>query len=122
MTRDWVGAGGGEGATVAAESDDAEDAGIIKPGMDDMTNAPLEGWNEGEDPRLAVREEPRWVKMKLRGVELPWMERNESTPLVVRGEKLPTLPRPPMAKERGAFGASMLSGSGRYRARVVTLA
>ena len=63
VTRDWGGAGGGEGATIVAESDDEEDAGIIEPAMDDMTDAPLEGWNEGEDPRWAVREEPRWVRM-----------------------------------------------------------
>jgi hypothetical protein len=62
VTRDWGGAGGGEGATVVAESDDAEDAGIIEPAMDDMTDAPLEGWND-EEPCWAVREEPHWVRM-----------------------------------------------------------
>ena len=40
-----------------------EDAGIMEPAMDDMTDASLEGCNEGEDPRWAMREEPRWVKM-----------------------------------------------------------
>jgi hypothetical protein len=30
--------------------------------MDDMTDAPLEGWND-EEPRWAVREEPHWVRM-----------------------------------------------------------
>ncbi len=33
--------------------------------------------------------------------------------LVVRGEKLPTLPWPPMAKKIGGVGASILSGLGR---------
>jgi hypothetical protein len=59
VTRDWGGAGRGEGATVVADSNDAEDAGIIEPAMDDMTDALLEGWNEVEDSRRAVREEPR---------------------------------------------------------------
>ena len=63
MTRDWGGAGGGEGATVVAESDVVEDAGINEPTMGDMTDAPLEGWNEVKDPRWAMREEPRWVRM-----------------------------------------------------------
>ena len=63
VTRDWGGTGGGEGATIVAESDDAEDAGIIEPAMDDMTDAPPEGWNECEEPRWDVREEPRWVRM-----------------------------------------------------------
>jgi len=63
VTRDGDGAGGGEGAIVVAESDDAGDAGIIEPAMDDMTDAPLEGWNKVEDPRWAVREEPCWVNM-----------------------------------------------------------
>ncbi len=44
-------------------SDDVEDAGIMEPAMDDMTDASLEGCNEGEDPCWAMREEPRWVKM-----------------------------------------------------------
>jgi hypothetical protein len=104
-----------------AESDDSEGVGIIEPTMDDMTDAllPLVGWNEVEDPWVAVTEEPRWVKMWLRGVELPWMERNVSTSLVVREEKFPTLPLPPMAKERGEFCTLIPSGSRQNLARVV---
>ena len=47
-----------------AESDDSEGVGIIDPAMDDMTDAPLPlvGWNEVEDPWVAVTEEPRWER------------------------------------------------------------
>jgi len=65
VTRGGVGADGGEWATVVADSDESEDAGTIEPAMDDMTDAPLEGWTEVEDLQWAVRgdvrDEPCWV-------------------------------------------------------------
>jgi hypothetical protein len=59
VTGEGLGAGVGEGTTVVADSDDTEDAGTREPVMDDMTNVPLEGRTEAEEPRVAVRDEPR---------------------------------------------------------------
>ena len=58
-----MGTGGGEGAIVVANWDESEDVGTIEPGIDDMTNVPLEGRTKDEEPRSAVRDEPRWVRM-----------------------------------------------------------
>ena len=57
VTREGVGAGVGEGATVMADSDELEDARTIEPAMDDMTNVPLEGRTKAKEPRLAVRDD-----------------------------------------------------------------
>ena len=126
VTGEGVGAGGGEGATVVADWDESEDAGTIEPAINDMTDVPLEGRTEDKEPRLAVRDEPRWVRMYLRWVDPPGMERIHSMSLIVKGEMLPALLIPPMAKERGAASASLPSGSGgqhpAHGGPVVTLA
>ena len=57
VTREGVGAGVGEGATVVADSDELEDARTIEPAMDDMTNVPLEGRTKAKEPHLAVRDD-----------------------------------------------------------------
>ena len=59
VTGKGLGAGMGEGTTIVAESDEKEDAGTREPAMDDMTDVPLEGRTEAEEPRMAVRDEPR---------------------------------------------------------------
>ncbi len=46
-----------------ADWDESEDAGTIEPVINDMTDVPLEGRTEDKEPWLAVREEPRWVRM-----------------------------------------------------------
>ncbi len=60
LDRDWrrSGSGWGGGATVVADWDESEDAGTIEPAIDDMTDVPLEGRTEDEEPRLTVRDEP----------------------------------------------------------------
>ena len=63
VTREGVGAGGGGVATVVADWDELEDAGTIEPTINDMTDVPLEERTEDKEPRLAVRDEPHWVRM-----------------------------------------------------------
>ena len=58
-----VGVGGEEGATVLADWNESEDARTIEPAINDMTNVPLEGRTKDKEPGLAVRDEPRWVRM-----------------------------------------------------------
>ncbi len=63
MTGEGVGVGGGGGATIMADWDKLEVAGTIEPGRDDMTDVPLEERTKDKEPRLAVRDEPCWVRM-----------------------------------------------------------